>query len=345
MFDRLPKTLRDSLSARIFRLTSMRLRHQLPFSDPRRLVLNTCSVAPHIPTIAHWADWRLSEYGFSGDLSKQPRIVFVKGRSDHLSVFFASFLPRIKPDTRFVLITGDCDHTMPKQLDRRYESNETAGLADALEALRNDPRLIHWYAQNLDTTLSKMSAMPLGYIEGDGNRIYQAASDNPHPIRLRDRPLKVLCAHRIRQGPQWQKRRDVSALIADHWGSFVDHPDNIAAEDFAETIARYPFVLCVGGGGLDPSPKAWAALIAGSIPIVERNATTAVYGELPVAFVDEWHKDCLDIARLERWVDELYPHFEDPTLRAATLARMSMGAWLLRVEEQLAHAANAVVVE
>ena len=32
------------------------------------------------------------------------------------------------------------------------------------------------------------------------------------------------------------------------------------------------FVLCVSGGGIDPAPKAFEALAAGSIPIIQHSS-------------------------------------------------------------------------
>lgn len=33
--------------------------------------------------------------------------------------------------------------------------------------------------------------------------------------------------------------------------------------EFIKHLEEVPFILCVHGGGVDPSPKAWEAIIAG----------------------------------------------------------------------------------
>ncbi len=79
--------------------------------------------------------------------------------------------------------------------------------------------------------------------------------------------------------------------------------------DFISAVAQHPFLLCLHGGGADPSPKAWEAVLtgafrnlpsvmrslfnarqflfcsAGTIPIIEHSALDDAYSQLPVAFV------------------------------------------------------------
>ncbi len=42
----------------------------------------------------------------------------------------------------------------------------------------------------------------------------------------------------------------------------VDH------KEFLQFLVQYPFIACVHGGGIDPSPKAWEAIMLGMCVIV-----------------------------------------------------------------------------
>jgi len=62
----------------------------------------------------------------------------------------------------------------------------------------------------------------------------------------------------------------------------------LSHKEFLRMAADAPFVACPHGGGVDPSPKAWEALLLGSVPIVQRGFVDDAYARFPVAFVDRW---------------------------------------------------------
>ena len=323
------QAIERQLNRRRFSATRRALQRRNP--DGTGLVLNTRLVEPTIPSIAHWADWSLTRHGFFGDLRTQPRLLFVKAVPECLEQFLECYLPRIAATTRFVLITGDADTTLPRQVDQRFPDYIVYGLEQRLLRLPDDPRLLHWYAENLDTPLHGVTPIPLGCINSDGHGLFRQTLAEIAPVAIRERPLKAFCAHYVRKGPQWENRRAVMRLATGDWSAFVEVHEQIPYDDFFPTLQRYPFVICAGGGGLDPCPKAFTALLAGAIPIIERNPTTAAYGDLPVAYVDRWDSHSLSPARLEAWRDALHPRFEDPAQRRGVLERMSMAHWLRRI--------------
>lgn len=328
-FKRRAQAIERRINRRRFATTGASLHRQNPNAEG--LVLNTRMVDAIIPSIAHWADWSLTKYGFSGQLGRQPDIIYVKAVPECLDLFLRHYLPLIRASNRFVLITGDADSTVPRQVDRRFADYIHSGLHLRLLKLVDDPRLLHWYAENLDIPLDGVTPIPLGCINSDGHHHYQQTLRELASIDLRSRPLKAFCAHYVREGPQWNTRKQVTKLAKENWRDFVDVHEQIPYNDFFPTLQTYPFVLCVGGGGLDPSPKAFTALLAGAIPIIERNPTTAAYTDLPVAYVDSWDAGSLDPGRLQAWLDQLHPDFEDPARRRSVLERMSMASWLRRI--------------
>ena len=72
---------------------------------------------------------------------------------------------------------------------------------------------------------------------------------------------------------------------------------------YLDDISKYPFVLCVRGGGRgqDPNPFAWSALLAGSIPIIQRFPGDSIYDGLPVVRLDDLPSAQLTPANLRRW--------------------------------------------
>ena len=302
-----------------------------PGDGANSLILNTCSFSPVLPTISHFADWSFHRYGFTGNLNVQPSLVFVKGESNFLIRFYGQYLPLIDVTKRFVLVTGDTDCTLPRQCDQRFPAHDRQALA-ILESIHDDQRLIHWYAQNLDESWPKMSPIPLGFWENGGTALYRNVLHSKRSQSIKSRQLKVLCAHRLRSGPQWMKREMVTKKALDDWRDVVDYRDEIPASQFFDVISQYPFVMCVGGGGLDPSPKAWTALMAGCIPIIEVNETTKAYRNLPVVYINNWQTLELNPETLRAWLEALSPQFDQPDLRRAVLDQLSMGYWLQHIK-------------
>ncbi|HAS22668.1 MAG TPA: hypothetical protein DCR51_05905, partial [Idiomarina loihiensis] len=72
----------------------------------------------------------------------------------------------------------------------------------------------------------------------------------------------------------------------------------VSETKFLNLIEEHAFVLCVQGGGIDPSPKAWTAIAHGSIPIIASSPLDDAYSQLPVAFVNGWDEHSLSEKKL-----------------------------------------------
>ncbi len=59
-------------------------------------------------------------------------------------------------------------------------------------------------------------------------------------------------------------------------------------KDFLKMVASYPFIACIHGGGIESSPKAWEALLVGTIPIIQHSTLDDAYERFPVMFVKDW---------------------------------------------------------
>jgi hypothetical protein len=87
------------------------------------------------------------------------------------------------------------------------------------------------------------------------------------PHALRD--PRALCCHRLRRGKRWEIRRLVSGLVQTAWQECCVHQDvGLSLDDYRQALRHHACAICAEGGGRDPSPKAWEALLAGCIPIL-----------------------------------------------------------------------------
>ena len=257
--------------------------------------------------------------------SDAPRHIFLSLRNPFaaLAHFAAGILPNLHMP--FVLVSGSEDCTLPRQCDRRwlsYNATEQRMIATIL----GHPLLIRWFAENLeDDSDPRFSPLPTGMVYADGPPTPLPPVDH---LPLHSRPLKVLCGHRVRTGAQWDLRREVTERAHTDWADFCTVPDGELPEaEFLALMRSHAFVLCAEGGGLDPSPKAWQAILSGSIPIVRKTGTYKTYSQLPVAFVDNWQSESLTPAKLLAWRECLAPYHDPLALRGQTLARLGLAYW------------------
>lgn len=263
-----------------------------------------------------------------------PRHIFLSLRAPFLALAWLAeeVLPRVTEP--FVLISGSGDATLPNQRDRRWRPFNDAERR-CLQAVLAHPRLCRWFVENLDEQAHpKMSPLPVGLVYPDG--VPPGGLSLPAVPLLAHRPRRVLCAHRVRSGPQWDLRRQVTAIAKAQWARWCTVLDDEVPEaEFLAQMARHAFVLCVEGGGLDPSPKAWRAVLHGAIPIVRDSPLREAYAQLPVAFVPDWTADSIDPDRLAEWQTWAAPHHDEPDNRREVLRRLGLDYWWARVDAAL----------
>lgn len=306
---------------------------RLPPHSTRLFPKNHGATAYAITGIAAYCDWillsdcsGLRTYLHHNRNTNNPRFIFLSLRSpfDAIQTFAQEVLPQLGQP--FILISGSEDITLPKQTDTRWRKYNKAE-AEMIDLIMNHSLLEHWYIENLDSdTHPRCSPLPLGMVFPHGA---VAEVTVPSVPALSTRSLNVFCSHRHREGPQWQPRRDVSALArSTTWREFCTVlDDEISETDFQSELKRHSFVLCVEGGGLDPSPKAWESILHGAIPIIRKTALARAYGHLPVVMVDQWNINSISISRLKAWRNILSPWYDDPERRREVLKRLSIDYW------------------
>jgi len=311
---------------------------QLPIQSTRLFPKEKGADAYIVNGIAALCDWAvLSDFTHpfvhlhKNNQTTLPRHIFLSLRSpyDALKYFDEYILPGIR--SSFVLVSGSEDVTVPNQIDKRfrcYNQNEK----DTISKILDHPCLFHWFAENLDDdSHPKMSPIPLGMLFKEG---MPAMGVTIPPISpLSTRPLRVLCAHRFFEVEQYEKRRYVSRLAKEYWLDFCTCLEHEVPEDeFVTLLKEHSFVLCVEGGGIDPSPKAWQAIMHGTVPIILDSALRSAYQKLPVVLVPQWDAKCIDAARLEKWHREFSAIHDDIKSRQEVINRLGIEYWWRKIE-------------
>ena len=203
---------------------------------------------------------------------------------------------------------------------------------------------------------SRVSPVPIGINPMEFSHLDWPLENAPATADLASRPLRMLSADRIRGGEQFRERTRVRSLCASEWHTHCDvagfasgqHVASnlspaadvispIEPEHYFAKIQSYSFLLCVHGGGVDPQPKLYTALLAGVIPILRRFPGDSMYDGLPVVLIDCW--DVMSTPELEsqlaQWRQERLHFFQNRTLRAKMIEQMTSEHWWSMVAASL----------
>jgi len=214
------------------------------------------------------------------------------------------------PPGRPIVYAGD-DPTFPQQTDARYPNESLEGNT-ALVARLRAKGASEVFVENLDTAGIGATPLPVGILPTMAMGSVRLVTTRTSARSSVPRQLRVFSAARVRDGAQWETRRRVAELARHEWSGFCDHLDReVDVRAFRRLLSTYAFILCPQGGGLDPSPKAWEALLAGCIPIVERSPTSEGYAHLPVLLVDRWAPEALSEDRLRDASLDLQAQLDD----------------------------------
>ena len=276
-------------------------------------------------------DWNYANNKLFGDENKQPKTIFIK--VEFIEAFYNSYYRKIKNDTRFIILSGGGDVTIPNNIDIRYKDLKIIkNNKKIINEMLKDKRLIHWYAENCDEVMEKLSGIPTGVINNtELNNYYNSQLELNKKINFHNK-INVLCCHKVRNWTHTRKK--VDDLCKNEWKSLITYEQSISQSIFLDEISKYTFILCVEGGGLDPSPKAFEAIIAGVIPIIKKtDGIYSAYKDLPVVFIEDWIPSEITEDKLNNWLATLRKYYEDDKLRKETLYKLSDEYWWIYINK------------
>jgi len=262
-------------------------------------------------------------------------------RSTSLPEFAAEVLPRIR--SRFALVTGDEDWSMPSDCTRAHD------------ILANE-HVACWFTQNYDGSdgSGKVLPLPIGI---DFHTISNRRKWG-HPLatpREQEEELEALRAamppnsnRLLRVHADFHLNRHVRTVAGETRDSVeANLRKNPCVEFLREKIPRlelwrekmrYAFVVSPHGNGLD-CHRTWESLVLGNIVIVKRSPLDPLYQDLPVAIVDRWEE--ITAANLRRWHAQYGGTFAAPEVQQ----RLTNQYWIERIRsvlsQRLARAAGA----
>lgn len=233
------------------------------------------------------------------------------------------------------VVMGGTDRTFPSSIDKRHSTNGPV-LHRIYRRLLKLQRVCKVFIENMDKrTSDKESPISLGILYKSaklpliGNySLPPVRYSAPYTFTDFNRPNRFPEAE-----PQFSTRIRVRHLVENSWMNMVSTIGPVAPRIFLSKLRRSPFTLCVHGGGLDPCPKVYEAILAGVIPIVRcRPPLTEAFADLPIAFVKSWRRSSINKKKLSDWYEKLSPHYIDPGKRQEVLRKLSLDHWGQKIQ-------------
>jgi len=253
----------------------------------------------------------------------EPKTIFLsmRGGLEVIKYFEKTVLRRI--NSKYILITGSEDLTVPTQTDHRWPKT-TEEITESITRILDSENLVHWFAENLDSRISaKISPLPLGYVFDEATP--QSAQELKLGKPLAQRRITLFCCHRVREGPQWEERRHVTAMLEQAGcESTTVIRDELSSTDYERMLSKSAFVICVSGGGIDPCPKAFQSLQHGAVPVIRSGPMNECFRDLPVWIVDDWREVLADREALKAKLLGFAAEMPSPHIMAS---RLSLDYW------------------
>jgi hypothetical protein len=258
-----------------------------------------------------------------------PRYIFISTYSPNgLFYFLHSILPTLT--SPIVLILASEDITFPKgDMDVRFDHYGYKQNQPLITRMIEHPMITKLYVENLDTLHPKLIPIPLGIHPVSDSTFMGLYKDLQLKLTFTTpRSDRILCVHRIHEDgtTQWNDRRRVNVYCSTVWAPYVrffHYLDNVG---FRDSLLASKFVLCVHGGGLDPAPRIWQALLCGCIPIIKHSTLDEAYSRFPVIYVDDWDAEAISKEKMLEW-EKFYDTVNTIKTRKLVLGMLTLEYW------------------
>jgi hypothetical protein len=242
--------------------------HQRPSSYPFIAGDTFRSIADHIIDE--------TEQPFSPRHVKPYDIIFLK--TDLAPKFFATVHSLIS--VPYILITHNSDLS-PIYL----QAADHPWLGYDMSKYLNDPKLVVWFAQNIDYGHPKLKPLPIGI----ANRYNAHGNIEIFKTAIQYIPSWEVRSHKVYLNFTVQNnvRERQPVLNFFRSCSYAHIADFKPPAQYLEEMKRYQYVINPPGNGLD-CHRTWEALMLGCAPIIKHSILDPLFTDLPVILINDW---------------------------------------------------------
>jgi hypothetical protein len=148
-----------------------------------------------------------------------------------------------------------------------------------------DDKIIHWFAQNVLVSHTKVTPIPIGlenvHFANAGHLPFYAKATSLKKIRL----PRILIGFNVASNVRVREPALKSLLQNPH----ADRIEKMAQDRYVSLVKKYSFVASPAGNGED-CIRTWESMLLGAVPIVTHSVGIAYFKNLglPLWIVDSW---------------------------------------------------------
>ena len=219
------------------------------------------------------------------------------------------------PSFPFILVTGDCDETIPQDVMNDFDS------------FISNSNILHWFSQNMTINHPKVTKIPIGmdyhtFLKDQSPNEQEKSLNTIQRKPFHEREIKCYSNFHFQMNTKYgQDRKDALAQIPKNLVYY--EKKSVPRLQTWNTQKDYAFIISPHGGGYD-CHRLWEGLILGCIPIVKTSPIDSLYHDLPVLIVNQWSDITKEL--LENTIKE----FKDKTFN---YNKLTLSYWANKMKE------------
>jgi hypothetical protein len=249
----------------------------------------------------------------------------------------------------FILVTGDCDASVPYN-NSKIKNSEHSKIAFSL---LNNKNLIAWYSTNVDYKHPKLKNIPIGIVKHipfyDKKHIQWNVIPHTNEVtyfmqnflpiysikvNFQNKDKKLLFSRMTVKNSNNTShnfeniRQNVLNIFKINGFKFEDlNTDLTYWTEYIRELCNYKFCLSLPGKGLD-CYRTWEALAVGCIPIVLSNHLNPLYEDLPVLVIDDF--SIITPEFLEKQFEKITQNFNNYNWQ-----KLTSSFWIQKIKSSL----------
>lgn len=162
-----------------------------------------------------------------------------------------------------------------------YTHNGDLPVDDSHLKYLDDPNLIKWYGQNINTVHPKLDSIPIGI----ANEQWEHGNESIilDVINSSFEKEKLIYMNFDINTNKLEREYCVNELSKKN----IHMSEKLPFKDYLTELAKSYFVISPNGNGID-CHKTWEALYLKTIPIVTKSINIDYYKNLPIIIIDNW---------------------------------------------------------
>lgn len=222
-----------------------------------------------------------------------------------------SFIPEHFNNPRKVFVYTNCIKDFFNKHIHKFQNkfvlvshNSDCNIDESYNKFTDNPKIIHWFTQNLNTRHPKLSMIPIGVANTRWNHGKRELFQNLPKIEFSKK--ENLLYFEFSVDTNYSKRLPCRDILS----KYFTFGNRVSSTEYLNKITNSKFVISPEGNGID-CHRIWETLLVGSVPIVSRSIfTEELEKEFPILIINSWEEVTPEFLELNinKFTNRIWPN-------------------------------------